>query len=88
MSRSITSRISSTRRFKEILRALGKYGLTEFLGDNLPTAIRDKFESADGELLAEMSRPQRLRMALTELGTTFIKLGQLLSTRSDPRRPA
>ena len=86
MSRSITSRISSTRRL--ILRVLGKYGLTEFLGDNLPAAIRNKLESADGELLAEMSRPQRLRMALTELGTTFIKLGQLLSTHSDPRQPA
>ena len=83
MSRSITSRKSSTRRFEEILRILGKYGLTEWLGDNLPAAIRNKLESADGKLLAEMSRPQRLRMALAELGTTFIKLGQILSTRSD-----
>ena len=83
MSRSISSLIRGSKRFEQILRTLGKYGLADFLGDNLPKTIRDKLESAGGEKLAELSRPERLRMALTELGTTFIKLGQILSTRSD-----
>jgi ubiquinone biosynthesis protein len=29
------------------------------------------------------TRPERIRMAMEELGTTFVKLGQILSTRSD-----
>src|SRR5271157_1893505 len=29
------------------------------------------------------SEPERTRMALEELGTTFVKLGQILSTRTD-----
>ncbi len=30
-----------------------------------------------------LTRPEHLRMALEEMGTTFIKLGQILSTRAD-----
>jgi ubiquinone biosynthesis protein len=34
------------------------------------------------------SEPERMRMAIEELGTSFVKLGQILSTRSDLLPPA
>ncbi len=40
-------------------------------------------ETSDGDVIAHLSQPARLRMALIESGPTFIKLGQLLSTRPD-----
>ena len=39
------------------------------------------FVEPDGRLVGEYTVGERLRMALTELGTTYIKLGQMLSTR-------
>lgn len=45
--------------------------------------IQGHLRSADGQQISDLSEPVRVRMALTELGTTFIKLGQILSTRAD-----
>jgi len=36
-----------------------------------------------GQNIAELGAPVRIRLALTELGTAFIKFGQMLSTRPD-----
>jgi predicted unusual protein kinase regulating ubiquinone biosynthesis (AarF/ABC1/UbiB family)/nucleotide-binding universal stress UspA family protein len=53
-------------RAARIGRIVGKYGLAE---------------RAEGHLLTVKERAQRLREALEQLGPTFSKLGQILSTR-------
>lgn len=72
------------KRIAEIAGVLGKYGLADLFGGFEYAWIRDRLKSADGQMLTgTVTTAARVRMALTELGTTFIKLGQMLSTRAD-----
>lgn len=79
---------SNAPRFKEIVTVMVKYGLAGWVQQNDPQFIKNLLKSASGEPIMEMRPESRLRMALTELGTTFIKLGQVLSTRADLIGPA
>ncbi|MEK7568365.1 MAG: AarF/ABC1/UbiB kinase family protein [Patescibacteria group bacterium] len=65
------------RRSRQITAVLAKYGLDYFIK---PAKRRRESESSD--------LPQKMRLALEELGPTFIKLGQILSTRPDFLPPA
>ena len=72
------------KRIAEIAAVLGKYGLADLFGGFKYAWLQDRFKSADGQSLTQgVTQAARVRMALTELGTTFIKLGQMLSTRAD-----
>ncbi|MHC1788225.1 ABC1 kinase family protein [Solidesulfovibrio sp.] len=73
----------NARRFKEIAGVLARYGLAEFLAAADPAFLKDLLVSPAGDSLTAMRREKRLRLALTELGATAIKLGQVLSTRAD-----
>lgn len=70
-------------RLKQILTILAKYGLADTLGGLHVEWLQGQLVSFDGERLGNISREARIRLALTELGATFIKLGQMLSTRGD-----
>ncbi|MCI5166886.1 MAG: AarF/ABC1/UbiB kinase family protein, partial [Candidatus Electrothrix sp. GM3_4] len=74
-------------RYRQILRILFKYGFHDLvdylhLDHYLETGLQ-MISRKPREQIFRYSRPERLRMGLEELGPTFIKLGQLLSTRPD-----
>ena len=71
------------KRWREILVVLQRYGLADWLSQHRRLPFRDIFKDRGGVPLAQYSREQRVRMALIELGPTFIKLGQILAARPD-----
>ena len=67
------------KRTKQIMTILTKYGLW-YLFDH-SNAIN--FAKRKSNLQHKLTIPERLRLSLEELGPTFIKFGQILSTRRD-----
>ncbi len=80
---SISKIERSAWRFQEIISVLTKYGLADWLGGLKYEWLQSRLVSVDGVRLSTLTQEARIRLVLTELGTTFVKLGQILSTRPD-----
>jgi ubiquinone biosynthesis protein len=82
---SAEHRSSHAARYRQIAHTLARHGL----GYSLDVLGLEQFVPLHTGFLGHArradpyTRPEYVRMALAELGTTFIKLGQILSTRPD-----
>ncbi|MCK4353274.1 AarF/ABC1/UbiB kinase family protein [candidate division WOR-3 bacterium] len=77
----IDRRLRNIKRIRQILVVFAKYGFKNII-DKIPVAKRIIPHKIQARFLKESSA-ERLRLALEELGPTFVKFGQLLSVRAD-----
>lgn len=84
---SIKKTFQNTKRLAEILKVLSKFGFREVITDTglhrLLGKTREDIEADRQSQYQNLTRPVRARMVLEDLGPTFIKIGQILSTRPD-----
>jgi ubiquinone biosynthesis protein len=81
--RQLGQAVKNVQRLRQIIAVFAKRGFVDIvdrmnLGKFLPSRL-----AAFAESQADKTIQERLRLAFEELGPTFVKLGQLLSTRPD-----
>jgi ubiquinone biosynthesis protein len=79
----LAGRRDEFKRITEIARVLRRYDLADWIQKIPSGESRNLLTSHESQSTVERPWEERVRLALTELGTTFSKLGQILSTRAD-----
>lgn len=91
---SIFSTVRDIDRLRQIVVVLGRHGFGEIVQRTGLSKLSRKQDASDENLANESARPQsavgvrvnlgsRIKLVLQDLGPSFVKLGQILSTRSD-----
>ncbi|WP_158068807.1 ABC1 kinase family protein [Domibacillus epiphyticus] len=78
-------RIGTLRRAPEILAVFAKHGFAGYIKD---LGLAEKIPFTKRGVKEQNVKGEHLRRALEELGPTFMKLGQFLSTRTDLLPPS
>lgn len=77
---NLLNTVKDLDRLRQIVGVCAKHGFGELLGRSGLSSLIKRKKDGDEE---RISFGERLRLALQELGPSFIKLGQILSTRPD-----
>ncbi|MCA1684999.1 MAG: AarF/ABC1/UbiB kinase family protein, partial [Planctomycetia bacterium] len=84
MIRETVSHLKDLPRYRQILATLVKYGYQDVVAAlHLEGLVRPFRRAGQGHDVPPHDRARRLRMVCEDLGPTFVKLGQVLSTRPD-----
>ena len=75
--------VTRIRRYAQIVDILGQYGFGIALEKVFPGRARFRLPTASGTASETSTTYERIRQALEELGPTFVKFGQIMSTRTE-----
>jgi ubiquinone biosynthesis protein len=80
------SKLVENLRLMQVYNTVASFGLEIGLESTPVAVIRDRFQKLIGGMnreLAELSTPAKVRVMLQQLGPTYVKIGQMVSSRAE-----